>query len=107
MSINFNYYNNPSVYYNNTKNQTSNVKNEEIQEVQNNLLNEFNFMQLNEIFARDGLESLQKQLDNLQAKKIINGYNIAIDVSNNKQEISLKVGDTTYKFLGVVGEGCI
>ena len=107
MSINFNYYNNPSVYYNNTKNQSTKLKTEDTTNVQNNLLNEFNFNKLNEVFARDGLESLQKELDNLKAQKAISEYSIAIDVSNNKQEISIKVGDITYKFLGIAGEVCI
>lgn len=106
MSIYFNYYN-PSVGYNNTTNQTSNIKNEEPKAVENNLLNEFNFLKLNEVFARDGLKSLQRELENLLAQKVIDNYDIAIDIHSNKQEISVKVGDITYKFLGVVGEECI
>lgn len=100
MSIYYNY-NNPSVYYNS---KTTNQKN--VESVDASKLDEakFDFNKLNANFADNGLEGLQKTLEQMKQNNVIKDFTIAIDVSSNKQILSVDVDGKIYSFMGVPGE---
>lgn len=101
MSIPYSY-NNNSNYYN--LQNTSNTKTQAIADVQHQNTQKFDFNKLNDGFAKDGLEFLQKELEFLKQNNVIKDFSMAIDVSSNKQIISIDLDGITYSFMGAVGE---